>query len=62
MNVGEGPHRTWDDCQKYGFVSAGGNSWYSQTLNQLHPGAQIYVMIPKTGDVGVGTVKEPVIS
>jgi hypothetical protein len=62
VNVGEGPHRTWEDCRKYGFVSAGGSAWYSQTLNQLFPGAQIYVMIPKTGYVGVGVVKEPAVS
>lgn len=24
VNVGEGSHRSWDDCRKYGFLSAGG--------------------------------------
>jgi len=62
VNVGEGPHRTWEDCRKYGFISAGGGSFYSQTLKQLVPGAQVYVMIPKTGYVGVGVVKEPSVS
>ncbi len=62
VNVGEGLHRTWEDCRKYGFVSAGGSAWYSQTLNQLFPGAQIYVMIPKTGYVGVGVVKATAVS
>jgi len=62
VNVGEGPHRTWEDCRKYGFISAGGGQFYSQTLKQLLPGARIYVMLPKTGYVGVGTVKEPTVS
>lgn len=48
--------RSWDDAQKYGFVSAGGGEWYSRTLKNLVPGARIFVHIPKTGYVGVGTV------
>ncbi len=49
---------TWEDCIKYNFVSAGGGKWYSQSLNQLFPGARIFAMIPKKGYVGVGIVKE----
>ena len=48
--------RNWDDARKYGFVSAGGGSWYSKTLNLLSPGDRIWVNIPHTGYVGVGTV------
>lgn len=51
-------HSTWGDCQKYGFVSAGGGSWYSKSLQQLFPGATIFCMIPKKGYVGVGKVLE----
>lgn len=58
MSLGEGEGRNWDDCRKYGFVSGGGGKWYSQTLNLLFPGSRIFVNIPKTGYVGVGTVKE----
>jgi hypothetical protein len=59
VSLGEGEHRNWDDCRKYGFVSGGGGKWYSQTLKLLFPGSRVFVNIPKTGYVGVGTVKEP---
>jgi hypothetical protein len=52
--------RSWADAVKYGFVSAGGGSWYSQTLKQLTPGDRIWVKIPKSGYVGVGRVIEAV--
>lgn len=58
VSLGEGEHRNWDDCQKYGFVSGGGGKWYSQTLKLLFPGSRFFVNIPKTGYVGVGIVKE----
>lgn len=54
--------RPWDDARKYGYISAGGGSWYSQTLKLLSPGDRIWVKIPKTGYVGVGKVKEAVQS
>ena len=48
--------RQWADAIKYGFVSAGGDKWYSRTMKNLEPGARIFVCIPKVGYVGVGTV------
>ncbi len=62
VSLGEGERRNWDDCRKYGFVSGGGGKWYSQTLKLLFPGSRVFVNIPKTGYVGVGTVKEPAVS
>ena len=50
---------TWEDSIKYGFTSAGGGRWYSNSLNQLFPGARIFAMIPKKGYLGVGKVIEP---
>ncbi len=61
VSFGEGPTRHWEDAVKYGFVSAGGGHWFSNTLFQLHPGARIFVLIPKQGYVGVGMVKEDVV-
>lgn len=58
VSLGEGERRNWDDCRKYGFVSGGGGKWYSQTLKLLFPGSRVFVNIPKTGYVGVGTVIE----
>lgn len=61
VSVGEGEHRNWDDCRKYGFISGGQGKWYSQTLKLLFPGSRVFVNIPKTGYVGVGTVKESAV-
>ncbi|HEX8163168.1 MAG TPA: hypothetical protein VF538_14960 [Pyrinomonadaceae bacterium] len=61
VSLGEDEQRSWDDCRKYGFVSGGGDKWYSQTLKLLFPGSRVFVHIPKTGYVGVGIVKEPAV-
>jgi hypothetical protein len=59
VNFGDGPHRSWDDARKYGFVSAGGDPWYTRTLKALFEGARIFVYVPQRGYVGVGAVKGP---
>lgn len=61
VSLGEGNTRSWEDCRRYGFVSAGGGRWYSAALQQLAPGARVFVCIPKKGYVGVGTVKESAV-
>jgi hypothetical protein len=61
VSFGEGPARHWGDAVNYGFISAGGTKWFSNTLFQLHPGARIFVLIPKQGYVGVGIVKEDAV-
>lgn len=60
VSFGEGTHRNWEDARKYGFIGAGGGSWYTNTLGVLEPGARVWVNIPGTGYVGVGTVSEAV--
>lgn len=57
----DGKLRTWNDCVKYGFVSAGQGKWYSRTLKSLFPGARIFCMIPGEGYVGVGIVKKEAV-
>jgi hypothetical protein len=61
VSFGEGEHRSWDDAREYGFVAAGGGSWYSKTLKQLKPGDRVFAYIPKGngvgGYVGLGEVK-----
>jgi hypothetical protein len=52
----DGTGRSWVDAAKYGFVSAGGNAWYSRTLKNLPEGARVFACIPGSGYVGVGTV------
>ena len=60
--VSFGGNRNWSEARKYGFISAGGGNWYSQTLNILSPGDRVWVNIPGTGYVGVGRVSEAVQS
>ena len=60
VSFGDMSSRSWADARQYGFISAGGGSWYSQTLKVLSPGDRVWVKIPKTGYVGVGRVVEAV--
>jgi hypothetical protein len=46
--------RQWEDGRKYGFVSAGGDAWYSRTLRNVPVGARVNVCIPQEGYVAVG--------
>lgn len=46
--------RQWEDGRKFGFVSAGGDAWYSRTLRNVPAGARINVCIPQEGYVAVG--------
>lgn len=59
-SFGHGTERSWDDAVKYGFICAGGGSWYSKTLQLLSPGDRVWAKIPKVGFVGVGVVTGPV--
>lgn len=62
VSFGGESSRSWEDARKYGYISAGGGSWYSQTLKLLSPGDRVWVKIPGTGYVGVGRVIEPVLA
>lgn len=56
---GHGNSRNWDEGRKYGFISAGGGSWYSNTLNLLNIGDRVWVKAPGFGFVGLGEVTGP---
>lgn len=56
VNVGEGEHRNWDDCRKYGFLSAGQGERYSRPLTKLRLGDKIFAYMKGLGYVGYGTV------
>jgi hypothetical protein len=60
--VSFGGDSLWEDAQMYGFISAGGGSWYSQTLKMLSPDNRVWVKIPGRGYVGVGRVTDAVQS
>ncbi len=58
VSFGEEETRRWSDAQKYGYIAAGGGSWYSKTLEMLEVGSRIWVNVPGRGYVGVGMVLE----
>jgi hypothetical protein len=55
-SFGEGKTRSWADAVDFGFISAGGGTWYSKTLQLLNPGDRVWVKVPGSGFVGVGRV------
>lgn len=57
VSFGDSHERDWEEARRYGFISAGGGSWYIGTLNLLKEGDRVWVKIPKVGFVGVGRVK-----
>lgn len=60
VSFGDTTSRSWEDARKYGYISAGGGTWYTQTLKMLSPGDRVWVNIPKKGYVGVGVVEQAV--
>ncbi|MCG2583515.1 endonuclease NucS domain-containing protein [Massilia sp. TS11] len=52
-SFGHGVERSWDDATKYGFISAGGGLWYTNTFALLSPGDRVWVNVPRSGYVGV---------
>ena len=59
VNVGEGPHRNWDDNQRYGFVGAGQGARYSRPLRNLRVGDKLFAYMAGRGYVGHGEVVQP---
>lgn len=55
-SFGDSGSRSWADAVEFGFISGGGGSWYSKTLQLLAPGDRVWVNIPQRGYVGVGRV------
>lgn len=60
VSFGDPSSRNWDDARQYGYICAGGGTWYTQTLRQLSVGDRIWVNVPQNGYVGVGIVEETV--
>jgi hypothetical protein len=58
VSYGEYKDRRWEDGCQYGYIAAGGGSWYSRTLDILEVGGRIWVNVPGSGYVGVGRVIE----
>ncbi len=62
VNVGEGEHRNWDDCRRFGFLAAGQGIQWSTPLKSLNPGDVVVAYLKRKGYVGVGIVKEKAIN
>jgi hypothetical protein len=52
----KGGDRSWDEARTYGFISAGGGAWNSNTLGLLSEGDRVWVKDPDYGFVGMGVV------
>ena len=59
VNVGESEYRNWDDCRKYGFVSAGNGERYGNAMKKLKPDDLIFAYMKGLGYVGFGVVTQP---
>jgi hypothetical protein len=58
-SFGAGPSRSWDEAIRYGFICAGGGTFYSGRLGMLVPGDRVWVKSPDHGFVGVACVTGP---
>ncbi|PGO81696.1 hypothetical protein CN980_01080 [Bacillus cereus] len=56
VNVGEGSHRSWEDCRKFGFISAGQGKKYSSAVKRLKVGDKILAYLKGNGYVGYGEI------
>jgi hypothetical protein len=61
VNVGDGDHRSWDDCVKYGFLSAGQGKIYSEAMKKLKVGDKIFAYLKGSGYVGFGCVTQEAV-
>jgi len=58
-NVGEGPHRCWEDYVTFGFISAGNGVRFRDAMIGFNPGDVVAAYLKGHGFVGVGQIKEP---
>lgn len=62
VNVGEHrKHLRWEDCVRYGCISAGGGPQFAKALQRLKPGDTVYAYINGSGYVGGGKVLKEAI-
>lgn len=57
-NVGEGPHRNWDDYIKFGFISAGQGPRWRDAMLGFNEGDIFVAYLKRHGFVGVGRIKQ----
>jgi uncharacterized protein len=55
-NVGEGPHRNWDDYAEFGFISAGQGTRWRDAMRGFSEGDLFAAYLKKRGYVGIGRI------
>jgi hypothetical protein len=58
VNVGDGPHRSWEDNRRFNFIGAGHGKRYSDALFRLSVGDRFYAYMAGRGYVGYGEVTQ----
>jgi hypothetical protein len=56
-NVGEGPHRNWDDYVRFGFISGGQGERWRDAIRGFRPGDVFVAYLKRHGFVGIGVIK-----
>lgn len=56
FNVGHGPHRSWIDCKKLGFISAGQGILWRDAISAFREGDLIAAYLKQKGFVGIGRI------
>lgn len=55
-NVGEGPHRNWEDYVRFGFISAGQGKRWGDAMKGFNEGDVVVAYLKGSGFVGVGKI------
>ncbi|MEK7404066.1 MAG: GIY-YIG nuclease family protein, partial [Acidobacteriota bacterium] len=55
-NVGEGPHRNWEDYVEFGFISAGQGARWRDAMLGFNEGDAVAAYLKRRGFVGVGRI------
>jgi hypothetical protein len=58
FNIGQGEHRQWADCRKYGFISAGQGWKWAQAICRFNADDIFAAYLKRKGFVGIGQVVE----
>jgi uncharacterized protein len=56
-NIGEGPHRNWDDYVEFAFISAGQGQRWRDAMLGFNPGDIFTAYLKGKGFVGIGRIK-----
>jgi uncharacterized protein len=56
-NVGEGPHRIWEDYIEFGFISTGQGTRWRDAMLGFNPGDVFAAYLKMRGFVGIGRIK-----